>query len=625
MRPLIAVKLRPALVGILLASPALAQDPQYSITDLGPIGYLTDEYNTAINQTLQVNDNGLVVGSTWAADSTQRAVVFEAGSSQFSQLPSTSSAAANGVNNAGVAVGWYKDSSQTIVACQWKKISGSWTLQPLPLLSGYSSSKAWAINDNGVIVGSVNDGSNDYAAYWPNASANPILIAGGFVGAAYGINNQGKISGISGKVGNYSQSNGFVWQPGNGSPALLPHLVNSLGTGTTNWGGIDINESGNVVGGSGTWFAWSNWSQSVSQITHPYVWNSDSGITDINPGSPQTAWANSINDAGYVVGEIVAAAAWNINQVWPVQPPSPNDAVLVRDAFVYRQELDANDVAVWREYKLWNQIPLAEQPLWHFYKASDNSNIGHIVGLAGKKDADGKYQWHGYLLTPAVADLALTQSIGLVGGNAKATTRSLTFSNLETDTPVQMSLTVNNRGPLTAHQVTLTAKLPKGLSVAAINGNNCSTSSDASQNTVLQCVLPSLAVHQSAQFSAEFSANAAGEYLVDTSVSSDELDSLNNADNRRQHLITVTAKSISIVPQPNPLPEPLPVNPPIDNPPAADDPTPPPAENNSPTGDASTDAPVQNDDGDNASALSPWQLLMLLPLLGRIRRRWRSA
>lgn len=574
--------------------------PQYTVTDLGPIGYVSEEYDFSQAQVFRVNDAGLVIGSSEIL-SLQQAIVFPSGSTAYVELPdyTDEASAASGMNGQGDIVGWTNISGLSEAAL-WQFVAGSWQLSNLPLLNGYSSSRAWDINDNGVIVGSLNDGEKHYAAYWPNATAQPILLGdgSGFEGEAFALNNSAIISGVQGPNVKGEPSSSFRWQVGDLSETLLP-LISDDVKAITSWGGADINNSGLIVGGANALI--SNPFSSYP-VTHPFVWSASAGIEDLLPLFSSTAWANNINDAGYVVGETIGRAL-NQPQGAPTSPVINGKPG--RIPFVYRQETDDEGNTNWQEYLLWDQIPEEDRAVWHFYKASGISNVGRIVGLGGKLVGED-YAWHAYMLTPAVADLSVTQTTlnTVVVPKPLAKPLSKYLSNPKVfnkanqganpAAPSQIEISVSNHGPLAATDIQLNHVLDAKLSIDSIDASSgtCESTLNVDNNTLLDCVFAGLAVNEVGKIILKISSDTTGDYPISISVSANESDSLNSANNQLNKTINVQGQASS----------------------TPDDP--------SSAADTSSDASTNEKQTSSASAISLHVLILLMLGLWGIRRRY---
>ena len=169
-----------------------------AFTIIGSLNNAPDT-NNFLSQVLAMNDSGQVVGYA-GADSygTQQAFLWQNGTmTELAILPGSTNSAAFGLNDEGVIVGSSHLPGTLGTAVMWS--NGAVTA--LAALPGAQGSTAEAINDQNQIVGnaSMNDGSQ-HAVLWQNGTAtdlNSLLPAnsGWVLNDAYAINDQGMIVG----------------------------------------------------------------------------------------------------------------------------------------------------------------------------------------------------------------------------------------------------------------------------------------------------------------------------------------------------------------------------------------------------------------------------------------------
>jgi hypothetical protein len=225
-----------------------------------------------------------------------------------------------GMNEKGHVVGRSIAPSSYGKAFVWTLTDGV-TILPLP--AEWQSSDAYAINDNGVIVGAVSSGSiasigSHAAAWFPTRNGWEFQFLGALPGhmhsTALGVNNQGDIVGGSGGIGlgMYSHSVlftgatvenlpeiGLAVDVNNERVVLAGNMLLDLDTMETttiplppgNWQGVVAGDINNVGGFCGYILGYSGCS------TFPIIWMPGTGW-DFVGGCATTTSATSINDQG---------------------------------------------------------------------------------------------------------------------------------------------------------------------------------------------------------------------------------------------------------------------------------------------------------------------------------------
>ena len=523
----------PLFFAALPLAQAVGTSPQYTVVDLGAIGYLTQAYDFSQAQLFKSNDSGAVAGTS-SVDGKSRAVVRLPGASSFSLLPDEGESAASAINASGAIAGW-SHAIHERKATVWKQNNaGVWVATILPIPPNYTLSTAWDINDNGLIVGSVEavaEGAvtgTKYPAFWPSATQDPVIVGGGnaFVGEAFAVNNLGRVVGVKGANTFSSVSQTFYWDVDSANVVIVPNISGPLGTGASSWGAADINENHVMVGGAQgkVTSGFANWEQIL-----PFAWTPSLGTKLIAETLNTTSWALGVNNVGYVVG---------------VQQWGPNSG---RTPLVYRQELDANGASVWREYPLLSLVPAADKANWLFSTATGISNVGHIVG-EGTFTVAGVTDRHAYMLIPAISDLSVSQTVVTpAAAKPSGSFRSkLTERAVGTGTGGVQSTRVNvrvlNQGPLPATNIVLETQVPEALNVSTTNSadGSCVTGAVVNGKVKVRCAFASLAVGASGNAVIDVSTNVTGSYEVVSTVSATELDSLNSDNNSVKQTVTVT-------------------------------------------------------------------------------------
>lgn len=168
------------------------------------------------------------------------------------------------------------------------------TLTDLPTLPGYPLSGANAVNDNGEIVGWLENSSNSeqIAVAWVTPTANDptgIIDIGGPSGMPYseatGVNNDGVVVGYGGGTG---PEEAFSFTQTSGLTALGPAGVESVSQA--------INSSGEIVGYAGT--------ASNPNGSNAVAWTGGSTplYVPLIAGSNGPSFATSVNSHGVIVG-----------------------------------------------------------------------------------------------------------------------------------------------------------------------------------------------------------------------------------------------------------------------------------------------------------------------------------
>ncbi len=240
------------------------------------------------------------------------------------------------INNAGQIVGWGSDS-----AVLWDQ----GTISRLPLLPGYDTSHANAIDDAGLIVGSVMDSESDYPSFQPVLWENSSIVAlghepaDGFGSFPQAMNNAGQIVGFVGSAsrGDYA----VLWEQR--ILIELPLLVSGEG------GALDVNDAGQIVGWSSTDDA-----GDFVDYHHAVLWEGKEAIR-LSP-LPGDTWssASAINNRGQIVG-----TSWSDDQ--------KRHGVLWQDG---------------------EPITLGALPGHLESEPRAINNLGHIVGCSGERPND---------------------------------------------------------------------------------------------------------------------------------------------------------------------------------------------------------------------------------------------
>jgi len=347
--------------GSLLAVFAIAQTPRYTVTDLGTLGG-----NGTSSAAFDMNDAGWVAGSSsLTAGGPQHAFLWYGGGHLHDlgtlgglACPACNSSA-DGPNGSGEAAIGSETSAmdpngedfcefgthRQCLGAVWK----NGALTALPNLAGGNDANAFALNDQGQVVGFAENGTPDStcatpfqvhrfeAVIWgPNGEIHGLPpLTGDTVGFAFGINDLGQVIGASGLCSNTTI-------PPNPSGAHAVLWENGSATDLGNLGGVStvassINNRGEVVGGA----------QSAEDgTTHAFLWTRGTGIEDLGafPGAIATVapCCNSINNRSEVVGFSIDGTTFSSRAlVWHDKAPVDLNTLIPADSGWYLQAAES--------------------------------------------------------------------------------------------------------------------------------------------------------------------------------------------------------------------------------------------------------------------------------------------
>jgi probable HAF family extracellular repeat protein len=283
-----------------------------------------------------INDQGDIVGWSWAADQQSHATLWHLG--QVIDLGAAAGSSATAINNNGVIVGGGGGP-----AFQWRH----GVILDLPYLE-FPYGLAMAINDHGVMVGS----DDTYAVLWTKSTETQLAAPGDNDGAT-GINEKGEAVG-------YADARAMP-------PSEVAILITRAGTQILPgpFDGIDSRTSANAINNHRQVVGRSR--SDTNAIDHATRWDHDTPalLDDGGAGSNATA----INDHGWAVGYILGS-------------PDPS-AVL----WVGAQRVDLEQFI----------DPRFEQQGWRLTRAYAVNNLGWIVGQMTNQSTRTTAAW---LLTP---------------------------------------------------------------------------------------------------------------------------------------------------------------------------------------------------------------------------------
>jgi probable HAF family extracellular repeat protein len=195
-----------------------------------------------------------------------------------------------GINTRGEVVGFATTTGSrtfdTIFGPDRALIWRSGVVRPLPLLPSHKSSRAFAINELGTIVGEASDQANlSRPCIWSQSRITMVPMPKGCTGSARGINRAGLVVGQS--ITREGNERAFLWN-GTKVRALLP-----VGGGLESFAN-GINDAGHVVGASSV-------SGKPVQSVHACMWQGKTAV-DIHLRNYESSEAFAINNTNVVVG-----------------------------------------------------------------------------------------------------------------------------------------------------------------------------------------------------------------------------------------------------------------------------------------------------------------------------------
>ncbi len=330
----------------------------YSITDLGTLG-------GANSYGYDINRNNYVVG--------------------YAQLPT-------GVNRAFL----FKDANNNGIAEGGEMVN-------LGILAGYTASYAYAINDNGQIVGTAVTAANARKAVQFQTTGNPTDLVMGTGSSAYDVNIHGEIVGASLAGQKYFA----VYRSPTGAVTDLGSLSSS---GTVRSEAFAINASGTIAGYSNTDAGDSAFMRppggSLTAIGFPnqplffeygYAWGINAVGQIVGEGFNSDGQYHGFRYDGGTVIDLGAPSGFTTSQALAIN----NNGQIVgqgkNSAGQARAVLFSGDVA----YDLNELIPLNSG--WTLTKAASINDNGYIVGQGISPSG----QTHAFLLTPATNVLTI--------------------------------------------------------------------------------------------------------------------------------------------------------------------------------------------------------------------------
>ena len=286
------------LAAVVAATGLAAGQPAYEIVDLGVVdagdfgvqGFGVSDGGVACGRTLGVSN----VGFTWTASGGQ--VVLP-------NLASRPFGRANGVNDAGVAVG--TGSTTSFGASPLPVMWSSGVVSELAIPGAETAGRANDVNNLGVAVGSIGGGVTEFATVF-DAGGVPggsfVITAatrgGSTMRTAFGVTDGGLVVGIGTDPAKAARNVGMVYDIATDTAEDIGALPNRNGAIP-----FGVSPAGHVVGSS-----MQNQGSGV-----PFVWTSADGMTEIPlPPGATSGSGRDANSDGWVVGNAggVFAVPW---------------------------------------------------------------------------------------------------------------------------------------------------------------------------------------------------------------------------------------------------------------------------------------------------------------------------
>lgn len=233
-----------------------------------------------------INNAGLVTGWYTDASYTAHGFTWQDGTLQTVDYSGALGTYLNAVNNQGVAIGYYYDVNYNAHAVTYSVPSGAWSV--LPDIPNYTANEGYGINDAGVAVGQA-FGPFGYLAWiwYPTITAYSFFTAPGAEQAATyssAINDQGKVVGYFSGLGSGAVY-GFLKEGDTYTTIDVPGALDTWAFG--------INNSGTIAG----------WFYSPDYYQLGFVRTIGGVFTFVNfPGSAGETALGGINDEGDICG-----------------------------------------------------------------------------------------------------------------------------------------------------------------------------------------------------------------------------------------------------------------------------------------------------------------------------------
>jgi probable HAF family extracellular repeat protein len=250
---------------VFLVVPSTVQATNYTYS---PISYP----DSTATVPMDINDNGCIVGSYSPERGIERAFMYVGSTYQAIEIEGASFSRARSVDKKGKVVGEYRGEDGQIHGFIYE--DGTISTYDIEI-SGATRTMLTGINDNGVLVGTYDDGSGNLIGFQDDHGI--ITLTGGLWHNA--VNNFGQIVGVY-RPGS-SSNRGYLYKDGNISTVPVENLQSQA------W---DINNTGIIVG------------DFYSDGSLGFMLDGDEIIEFDYPGVDSGTYLTGINDLGTVVG-----------------------------------------------------------------------------------------------------------------------------------------------------------------------------------------------------------------------------------------------------------------------------------------------------------------------------------
>lgn len=277
-----------------VATAVPAEPVQSRLITLGDLGGRRSSYAQGIN------DRGDIVGISFSRDTEgYAAALWRHGRTKPSAL-GVQDGRPDAINNNGVVVGSVNGTTKLFV---WRHGRTSYFQHP------GQDDAIWAtdINDRAQVVGSTYNSTtfSGHAFVWDRGVFTNLPTPSGSRSGATAVNNRGQILGWLLDLTTYT-NRAVIWSPQGSSKR--PHWkridLGSLGASSSI--PTDINEKGQVIGASDV---------PGAALPHPFLWQNGKMIDLLGDYPAENGTAAAINDAGLVVGHIQASLAGDFHAV----------------------------------------------------------------------------------------------------------------------------------------------------------------------------------------------------------------------------------------------------------------------------------------------------------------------